>query len=100
MIIRNSADVINFSCEAIEKLVGKNDMDYDKLHQMVVACLLLERYVTLMEERKRDGNLYGDAGCFMSTTCYESCFNMFKRYAETELKIIDGILSIEPEVAE
>lgn len=100
MVIRNSADVIDFSCAAIERLVGKNDVDYDKLRKMVVACLYLERYVTLMEEEKQGGKLYGDAGCFKTTTCYENCFNMLKGHAETELKIIDRILSIEPDAAE
>ena len=100
MVIKRSADAIIYVCTAIEQLVGKEDVDYDKLHDMIIASMYLERYVTLMEIEKEHGDLYGDAGCFKTTTAYEKCFNMYKRHAVCEIEIIDGILNKEIDSAE
>ncbi len=92
MVIKNSADVIAYSCETIKAYVGRKDMDYDKLNDMIIACMSLQRYITLMEEEKRGAYLYGDDGCYKSKACYRNCFDMWKRNAETELKIIDKLI--------
>jgi len=100
MVIKNSADAITYACTAIEQLAGREDVNYVKLHDLVVASMYLERYLTLMEIEKEHGSLYGDAGCFKTTTAYEKCFNMYKRNAECELGIIDRILNNENDAAE
>ena len=100
MVIKNSADAITYACTVIEQLVGRENINYDELHDMIVATMYLERYLTLMEIEKEHGDLYGVAGCFKSTTTYEKCFNMCKRNAECELGIIDRILNKDIDAAE
>ena len=100
MVITNSADVIKYSRELIEHFVSKEDMDYDKLRDIIVECLYLERYVTLMELWKDHANLYADTRRYITMDCCKKGFNLNKQFAEAELDVINRILDKEEDAAE
>lgn len=100
MIINNSADAINYGTQVIEDLIKLEEIDYDKVRDAVISLMMLEQYLVLMEQEKRNAKLAVDGGLPKSIYCYKACFNMWKRNAETELRIIDRILEPDKDDAE